>query len=216
VKAVSTKPAATTDLPLQVFAGGAAANSQANAVTPVDGKKQERLQKIRQLTFDRRPAAILKAWSTPRVEAIKNVPAPAAQPGMAMTTAMPRATRRVLNGAVTTTPPPAMIIAPNTAVGAALETSARNEPDPFDRDLRGLQYDVTTSDWAGVKAFLKKLPEGEGKAAYEQLIQGLGSPPVNQGNMQMQQMQMQQMQIQMQMNIGMSFGAGGTAPPNPQ
>ena len=65
---MTAKPAAATDLPAQVFAGGAAANSQAKAATPAEAKKQERLQKIRQLTFDRRPAAILKAWSTPREE----------------------------------------------------------------------------------------------------------------------------------------------------
>ena len=215
-KAVTAKPAAATDLPAQVFAGGAAASSPAAA--PADPKKQERLQKIRQLTFDRRPAAILKAWSTPREDAIKNAPNPASPAGAVATAAMARAARRVASGAVVTTTPPVAAVMPDVAAAAQPGASASNEPDPFDRELRGLQYDVTIGDWAGVKAFLKKLPEDEGKAAYEQLIQGLGSPPVAQGNMQMQQMQMQQMQMQMQMqmNMGMSFGAGGTAPPNPQ
>ncbi len=69
--AVTAKSAAG-ELPAQLFADPAAATNQAAAAVPADPKKQERLQKIRQLTFDRRPTAILKAWSTPREEAIKN------------------------------------------------------------------------------------------------------------------------------------------------
>ena len=66
-----------------------------------------------------------------------------------------------------------------------------------------------------MKTFLAKLPQEEGKAAYEQLIQGLAGPPM-QGNPQMQ-MQMQQMQqMQMQMNMGMAFGTSTSMPPNPQ
>ena len=173
------KPVATTDLPAQVFAGGAAANSQANAATPADAKKQERLQKIRQLTFDRRPSAILKAWSTPREEAIKNGPNPAAPAGMAMAAAMPRAARRVVNG------------------GGGDHAAARDDrgPERCGRRRAGgrrqqrarpvrpraarLPVRRHARRLAGVKAFLKKLPEDEGKAAYEQLIQGLGSPPVD-------------------------------------
>ena len=47
----------------------------------------------------------------------------------------------------------------------------RRKADPFDQELKGFQYDVTLGDWAAVKAFLARLPEDEGKAAYEQLIQ---------------------------------------------
>ena len=43
---------------------------QPGAPDPAEAKKQEHLQKIRQLTFDRRPSSILKAWSTPREEAL--------------------------------------------------------------------------------------------------------------------------------------------------
>lgn len=213
---VTAKPAATTDLPAQVFAGGAASRTQAKAATPADPKKQERLQKIRQLTFDRRPAAILKAWSTPREDAIKSGPNPALPAGAAITATASRATRRMPSGAVVTAATLAGIAPPDMAAGAQPGASAGSEPDPFDRELRGLQYDVTLGDWAAVKAFLRKLPEDEGKAAYEQLIQSLGNPQSMQGNFQMQQMQMQQMQMQMQMNMGMSFGGGAGAPPNPQ
>ena len=92
--------------------------------------------------------------------------------------------------------------------------AANAQPDPFDGELRGFQYDVTVGNWPLVKTFLANLPEDEGKAAYEQLIQGLGEPPPLRGNAQMQQqMQMQQMQMQMQMNMGVSFGQGGAAAP---
>ena len=207
-KPVAAKSAAP-ELPAQVFAS-AAAKTQ----TPVDPKKQERLQKIRQLTFDRRPAAILKAWSTPREDAIKNGLDTSSAAGAAAIGVTTRAARRVAGSTVVAATNVVTVVNPGAVAGA--QPVATSEPDAFDRELRGLQYDVTRGDWAGVKAFLAKLPEDEGKAAYEQLIQSLSSPPVMQGNMQMQQMQMQQMQMQMQMNMGMSFGNGTSAPPNPQ
>ena len=63
--------------------------------------------------------------------------------------------------------------------------------DPFDRELKSFQYDVTLGDWSAVKGFLSKLTKDEGKAAYDQLIQSLSNPMGMQGNQQMQ-MQMQQ------------------------
>ncbi len=101
--------------------------------------------------------------------------------------------------------------------GSMPAPGANPQLDPFDRDLKAFQYDVTLGDWAAVKAFLAKLPDDEGKAAYEQLIQSLGGPPGMQNDMQMQQMQMQMQQMQqMQMNMGMPFGVNTNAPPNPQ
>ncbi len=116
----------------------------------------------------------------------------------------------MVNGVVVTTTIPNVGPTPDAASlmqpGSAAATAV---PDPFDGELRGFQYDVTVGNWPLVKTFLAKLPEDEGKAAFEQLIQGLGNPPVMQGNAQMQQqMQMQQMQMQMQMNMGMSLGQG--------
>src|SRR4051812_9437612 len=61
----AAKPVA--DLPGDVFAPAPAGAASPGAVDP---KKQERLQKIQQLTFDRRPSAILKAWATPREVAL--------------------------------------------------------------------------------------------------------------------------------------------------
>ena len=214
---VTAKPAAD-QLPAQLFAEPSAAQNPAAAAAPVDPKKQERLQKIRQLTFDRRPTAILKAWSTPREEAIKNGLNPQAAVGAGAVPGSVGTVRRVVNGVVVTTTSPTIGPAPGAASilqPGAVAASAL--PDPFDGELRGFQYDVTVGNWPLVKTFLAKLPEDEGKAAYEHLIQVLGNPPPMQANAQMQQqMQMQQMQMQMQMNMGMSFGSGAAAPPNPQ
>jgi hypothetical protein len=222
--AVTAKSTAAVDLPVQVFADGTTAAGETKAASPADAKKQERMQKIRQLTFDRRPAVIFKAWSTPRDDAIKNgldASPPAGAPPMTSAPGVPaaraRVTRRVVNGVVVTQASPPPVAIQEAAPGAQPQAAASSELDSFDRELRGFQYDVTLGDWASVKAFLARLPEDEGKAAYEQLVQSLGSPPA-QGNAQMQQMQMQQMQMQMQMqiNMGMVQGATTNLPPNPQ
>ncbi len=121
----------------------------------------------------------------------------------------------MVNGTIVTTTRPAVVAVPDAAAGSPPGATAGTELDPFDLELRGFQYDVTLGDWPAVKTFLAKLPEEEGKAAYEQLIQGLAGPPM-QGNPQMQ-MQMQQMQqMQMQMNMGMQMGANTNMPANPQ
>lgn len=206
------KPAAQPELPDNVFTAVVPAKNAA-----ADPQKQQRLQKINQLAFDRRPSAILKAWSTPRDEAIKEPENPGAQnpgmmnPGMNVNAATLRTMRRaqaagvVVNGNVMPQGSPG-----DQAAGS----------DSFDRDLRGFQYDVTVGDWPAVKSFLAKLPEDEGKAAYEHLIQGLGGFPGMQMNPQMQQqMQIQQqmrMQMQLQMQMGMNLGNNNQPPPNLQ
>ncbi len=76
------KPAALPDLPDNVFADPSGAPGRPGTPDPAEAKKQEHLQKIRQLAFDRRPSAILKAWSTPRDEAIKEAENPSAQSPM--------------------------------------------------------------------------------------------------------------------------------------
>ena len=175
------KSAAMPDLPAQVFADASATKGQPGVPDPAAAKRQEHLQKIRQLTFDRRPSAILKAWSTPREEALKEAENPAAQANPGMAVAGPnRVVRRMAPGVVVAGPNVAPMVPPGIQAGPA----ANAQPDPFDRELRGFQYDVTLGDWPAVTAFLARLPEEEGKAAYEQLVQGLGNPPGMQGNFQ--------------------------------
>ncbi len=51
------------------------------------------------------------------------------------------------------------------------------KPDPFDAELEAFRLDVTRGRWDAVKAFLAKLPEAEGKAAYKRLVKALAQPP---------------------------------------
>src|ERR1700722_17602999 len=69
-QAPATATKTFADLPAQAFAGTPPVSGQPGAPDPAEAKKQEHLQKIKQLTFDRRPSSILKAWSTPREEAV--------------------------------------------------------------------------------------------------------------------------------------------------
>ena len=172
------KPSATprtagtaADLPAQVFAGSLAAGAQAGAPDPAEALKQERLQKIRQLTFDRRPAAILKAWSTPRDEALKQPePSAATIQNIQTPAAVRRAATAKARGTLAGVISAGQLVSPGAAVAAGPATAPNAKPDGFDQELRGFQYDVTLGDWPAVKRFLAKLPQEEGKAAYEQLI----------------------------------------------
>ncbi|MFL5332123.1 MAG: hypothetical protein ACJ8H8_02860, partial [Geminicoccaceae bacterium] len=69
---VKVPPApAAPDLPDQVFAEAKPAAAEGQGAP----KKDDRLAKIKQLTFDRRPSEILKAWSAPEGEAPRPKPA---------------------------------------------------------------------------------------------------------------------------------------------
>ncbi len=175
----------------------AATPAEAAKAAEEQQKKQQRLQKIQQLTFDRRPSAILKAWATPREVALEDAGTKGEnqeQPGMVQPG---RVVRRAGPGGV-------VVQAPASAQPAAAEPV---KPDPFDRELRGLQRDVTLSDWPAVKAFLRKLEKDESKAAYNHLLQSLASGQAGGQGMMPGQVQMMnrgrqvQMQTQMQMQM---------------
>jgi hypothetical protein len=91
-------------------------------------KESPRLQKLKQLTFDRRPSSILKAW--------------APQP-----------------------PEPKE------------DKKEDKKPEPFEVELSALQRHVTLGNWPAVKAYLAGLPEDEGKAGYQQLLNSLQRGP---------------------------------------
>jgi hypothetical protein len=73
------------ELPANVFADGNVATTKTpaelQAEQQAEAKKAARLQKIQQLGFDRRPSAILKAWSTPEAVVAKEEPKPADHAG---------------------------------------------------------------------------------------------------------------------------------------
>jgi len=182
---------AVSNLPTSVFAEAPAATpAEAAKAAEAEQKKQQRLQKIQQLTFDRRPSAILKAWATPREVALEEAGKEAdnqQQPVMAQPT---RVIRRV--------GPNAMVVQARGGVQTAGAEPAK--PDPFDRELRGFQRDVTLSDWPAARAFLLRLEKEESKAAYNHLLESLASGQVGGQGMMPGQVQMMNngMQVQMQ------------------
>jgi hypothetical protein len=185
----------SSELPAQVFVDAPA--EAANASQEAQQKKQQRMQKIQQLTFDRRPSSILKAWATPREVALDDSPKDNEnqQPAIVQPN---RVVRRTGPGRV----------AVQTVEGAQNASASPAQPDPFDRELRAFQRDVTLSDWQAVKAFLARLEKEEGKAAYDHLLQALasgqvGGPMMMPGQMQMMNgmaMPMQPQQLMMERN----------------
>ena len=143
--AKATTPGATTELPENVFAPPPDQPGE----TP-EQKKAARLQKIQQLTFDRRPSAILKVWATPEDASDDDQDEGDADPETPGNPNVPRQ-------------------APPNANGQA----AKPKPDPFDLELKAFRRKVTAGDWSAVKTFLSALPEDEAKAVYKKLIDTL-------------------------------------------
>jgi len=127
------------------------ASAPARPASP--GKDSGRLQKLRQLTFDRRPSSILKAWShVPSEEPKKKDD--------------DKKTIRLELDML-----PVHFFLGNVE---AVKTIAGKL---LDVELAELQRQVTLGQWNAVKTYLAKLPEDEAKAGYAQLLQSLGSGP---------------------------------------
>jgi hypothetical protein len=110
------------------------------------------------MSFDRRPSAILKAWS----DLSKHV-----------TTDKDKDTRLPVTSA-------SVVTLTSTPFGHFLTSSALMSdktkfPDPLDIEMTALGRQVTLGDWSAVKDYYAKLPEDEGKAGYRQLLQSLNS-----------------------------------------
>jgi len=70
-------------------------------------------------------------------------------------------------------------------IAPAATPAAAASPDPFDRDLKALQLDVTLGDWPAVAKTLKGFEKDLGEAAFGQLLQALANGANgNQGMMQ--------------------------------
>lgn len=125
-------------------------------------KESPRLVKLKALTYDRRPSAVLRAWAPARKGERPRLPA-AGRP----TPGQP-------------TPPDGP---PGAAAPAGGPTPA--ELEALDEELAAFQKKVTLGDWAGVKAYLAGLPDEESTPAYRQLLRSFqqtfnasaGGPP---------------------------------------
>lgn len=142
-------PARASDATAPAAAPSGAAASPAAAAQPGTAdpkeaeqlKKAQRLAQIQQLTFDRRPSAILKAWVTPLGEPTETA------------STKPR-------------PSAAAPSAPGPTPGS--QTTAAD--DAFAKELKGFQRDVTLGQWPEVKAFLAKVDKEEAQALYQRVL----------------------------------------------
>lgn len=158
-----------------------APGAQAAAASP-------RQQKLTQLTFDRRPSAILAAWSKPPA---KEEPATEdAQPSNATTppdVAPPTESTATAPGAPTsdanapekTSEALAAEKAAAEAAKKAAEEAAKKaaEAKALEKELAEFQRRVTLGEWPLVKEYLAGLTEAERKAGYKQLLASLAQGP---------------------------------------
>ncbi|MHC5065611.1 MAG: hypothetical protein ACYTG5_16730 [Planctomycetota bacterium] len=144
-------------------------------------KKAQRLQKIQQLQFDRRPSAILAAWSVNQDDMEEEERKKAEEAEKAKAAGQP--TPQPAQPAQPNIPPEVLANMPPGAVinmGAAPAPQPGTpgaEPDTFDKDLKDFVRNVTISDWAAVQTFIASLDEDLAKALYNKLLQGLNQPP---------------------------------------
>jgi hypothetical protein len=149
----------------------------ANAAT-APKSESPRLTRLKTLTYDRRPSAILKAWSEPaeKPDEVVNDAAPhAASPELAVDE----------DGEV------AVVEQGNPENPQPAQPAANQQQTPemkaLEAELKTLQRNVTLGRWADVKKYLAGLPEIEGKEGYAQMLKGFGPPPGSPQAMQLQQ-----------------------------
>jgi hypothetical protein len=164
-----------------------------------------RLEKLKKLEFDRRPSAILKAWSEPAQpepepeatsEATPAAP-PVVPPAPVVTEAKP----------ADAAPPAEPLSEEALAKQKADEEAARKQAEEaaaaakkkeeetkkkaaeakaLEAELKLFQRNVTLGEWTAVKTYLASLTEPEKKAAYERLLANLLQGPQNRPNVPMQ------------------------------
>jgi hypothetical protein len=136
-----------------------------------------RLDRLRKLSFDRRPSVVLKAWSTPVKAEDDSVPLP---PGESVDAAAAAAM-----AAAASPPEPAAAGDPSAAALAeaarkkAAEAAAQKaaEAKALEREMAAFQRMVTLGEWAAAKTYLASLPPEEGKAGFERMIDSLRQGP---------------------------------------
>jgi hypothetical protein len=159
------------------------AQEEAPAAPAGDAKPAEkptpRSEKLKKLEYDRRPSAILAAWSTPPKP-------PETQP------------KEQPSGETKPPEPPPAPADPEAAKKAAEEAAKKKkqeeeaakkaaEAKAIDAETKVLQRNVTLGDWAAVKAYFGGLADVERKEGYDQLLKSLQrGPPQQPGNVPQQ------------------------------
>ncbi len=144
---------------------------------PKASPRQQRLQK---LAYDRRPSAILKAWSglTKPKE-----PEPEAVPAAATPAADSKAAGEAEAAAAASAPADPEAEKKRAEAEAAQKKAAEEaankaaEAKALDEEMTKLQRAVTLGDWTFVKTYFAGLTPEESKAGYERLLQSLKAGP---------------------------------------
>jgi hypothetical protein len=151
-----------------VAAQAATAGEPAAATGTAAPPESPRMTKLKQLTYDRRPSAILRAWAKPAGKELDDD----AEEGQAGDGNQPQ---------VPTRPPAAAKAAANGAAEPAAGQPTAEELKALDKELKMLQRNVTLGKWGDVKTYLAGIPAAEGKEGYAQMLRSLSSPPQQQG-----------------------------------
>ncbi len=184
--------------------------NEAEADPQAAAAKQQRLEKLKQLQFDRRPSAMLKAWSNPEPDNAeaksgegeesenkaddedKDSEDPNAENSEddddkqdAKPNDGDEADEQEEDDAKEDEEKPLTDEQKAAKKEADKAKALAKEAELFDKRLKKLQRDVTLGQWNLVKEFYATLEEDEAKAGYTRLLDALRSSPKNQGNVDM-------------------------------
>ena len=170
-------PAAGSAVAGATSADGAAANPE---------REKQRKAVLGKLTFDRRPSAILKAWSTP-AESDDEAAAkdPDAEDSSEDSTAESGAAATADGEQDDQSPEKPLTDEEKQAQEAAEKAQAEAEAlakeiEELKASVKLLQRNVTLADWPAVGGFVATLEEKEAKALYETLLRSLLAGPPGQ------------------------------------
>ncbi len=185
---------------LQANAAEAAAEAGADAAAKAAPEPNPRLDKLKALTFDRRPSVALKAWSSPWPppeeadddgDASEQAAAGQAPPATQGLNAGSLELLRALGYAGVPGAPSPGTTVPREATEPAEPTTAEEAPPAteaetdaaaaqakaLELELATFQRDVTLGDWEAVRTYLDGLTDEEAKAGYDQLVTSLVNGP---------------------------------------
>ncbi|MDZ4773965.1 MAG: hypothetical protein SGI72_12620 [Planctomycetota bacterium] len=163
---------------------------QGDAPKPAATAPGPRLDKLKKLEFDRRPSAILAAWSK------GNAPDEPAPDEAAATTSAPLAPAVKPAQAPPSSEPEVPLDEAALAKKKEAEAASKKKADEakkksdeaakkaadakaLEAELKLFQRHVTLGDWKSVDAYLASLTEAEKKPAYERLLANLQQGPQN-------------------------------------
>lgn len=212
VPAVPARAVSLTESRVLVPGEGAPSPDPQNPSTPppptdpvATAAATQRVQKWKQLQFDRRPSSILQAWSAPELKpydpaeekakgaAAGTAPDPApgaatapADPAKAPSQPSKEELERLLLERLASQPPTEIGNPAGTPATGAVASGAAPPPNPAEqqlaekqlqRECEMVQRDVTLGRWQKVGAFLQTLPEKERKDCYEHFLKALPNHP---------------------------------------